>query len=233
MLLLKLLHLFRSKMTIQEVYNRYHIMPILQEHMFRVAAVAGLIAQNSREELDNDAITTACLLHDIGNIIKFKLGFIPEAVELEGVTYWQEIQQDFINKYGKDEHIASEIISKELGLSQRIIELINSVGFSNAHIVDSSNDIEKMICCYSDQRVSPHGIRPLLERINEGKNRFITNKNIPEEEQKLIIEKGKIFTQGMLSIEAKIFKKNNLQPLDITDETTEEIKINLKNFKIT
>ena len=49
-------------------------MPSLQLHMYRVTAVASRIVDNWKgQNLDKKEIIIACLLHDIGNIIKFKL----------------------------------------------------------------------------------------------------------------------------------------------------------------
>ena len=54
---------------ISEIYAEYKIMPNLQMHMYRVAAVASLIYDNFNEPLNKEEIITACLLHDMGNII--------------------------------------------------------------------------------------------------------------------------------------------------------------------
>ncbi len=58
---------------ISEIYEEYKIMPNLREHQLRVAAVAAQICDNFNKPLNKKEIITACLLHDMGNIIKFKL----------------------------------------------------------------------------------------------------------------------------------------------------------------
>lgn len=62
-------------MTILEIYKKYKIPHHLQLHILRVGAVATLIIDNINHELvtefDRNLIITICLLHDMGNVIKF------------------------------------------------------------------------------------------------------------------------------------------------------------------
>ncbi len=58
----------KMTMSIGTIYKKYKIMPQLQEHMFRVAAVALLICENFEDSLPKEDIVTACLLHDMGKI---------------------------------------------------------------------------------------------------------------------------------------------------------------------
>jgi len=62
-------------------------MPSLQLHMFRVAGVASVICENFKqpELINQDDIVSACLLHDMGNIIKFNLSLFPQFLEPEGL----------------------------------------------------------------------------------------------------------------------------------------------------
>ena len=82
-------------------------MPNLQEHMLRVAAVASLVCDNFNEPLPKDDIITACLLHDMGNIIKSDLQYFPEFIKPEGLDYWQKVKDEYIEKYSRDEHKAT------------------------------------------------------------------------------------------------------------------------------
>lgn len=147
-------------MTINEIYDKYNIMPNLRLHMLRVAAVASLVCESLESSVNKNNIIKACLLHDMGNIIKFKLDLYPETTVPEGLEYWENIKRDFINKYGNNEHEATKQIVKELGLVQ-IIELVDAVGFSNAKINLESGNLSKMIVCYADQSVAPNRILSL------------------------------------------------------------------------
>jgi len=81
-------------MNIIQVYAKYQIMPELARHQLRVAGVAQTIVQACQERLDEDSIVTACLLHDMGNILKFDLTRFPEFLQPEGLDYWQQVQLD-------------------------------------------------------------------------------------------------------------------------------------------
>src|SRR6266404_1725530 len=115
---------------ILDIYKEYKIMPTLQEHMFRVAAVASLLCDNFTKPVNKEDIILACLLHDIGNIVKFHLNYFPEFNKPEGIKYWQKIQDEFIEKYGDDDHVATVAIMKELGVSRNLIFLVDKIDFS-------------------------------------------------------------------------------------------------------
>jgi len=98
---------------ISEIYREYKTMPSLQEHMLRVGAVASLICDNFYESLPKEEIITACLLHDMGNIIKSQLGYFKDFPETKNLEYWKKVKDEYIEKYGKDEHVAVIIIAKK------------------------------------------------------------------------------------------------------------------------
>src|SRR5437899_3061825 len=93
--------------VISDIYNKYKIMPTLQKHMLRVAAVASLICDSIGLPVDRESVIAACLVHDLANIIKFRMNVIPEFFKPEGVEYWQKIKEEYIGKYGEDEHEAT------------------------------------------------------------------------------------------------------------------------------
>ncbi len=180
-------------------------MPSLQMHMMRVAAVAELIlstqADNYPENHKNNVIA-ALLLHDLGNIVKFKL---------EKEPYWKKIQQETIVKYGSVDHEATENMIYELGVNERIAFLISEMGFENLQHVIDSNDMELKICLYADQRVAPYGVSSLHERFADLRKRYkntaLENRYEPSQEEK------------SLRLEQQIFKSSSLHPLDINDQT--------------
>jgi len=67
-------------MTIQQIYDHYDIMPSLQLHMLRVTAVAAMIVESFNQPLDKNNIIKACLLHDMGNIVKFDFNYMKESM---------------------------------------------------------------------------------------------------------------------------------------------------------
>ena len=55
----------------KQVLARFPLVRNLKEHFIRVAAVADIICENwTGPTLDRDTIVAACLLHDVGNIMK-------------------------------------------------------------------------------------------------------------------------------------------------------------------
>lgn len=219
-------------MTIQQVYEKYHIMPQLQLHQLRVAAVATQIVQHSSAALNLNEIQAACLLHDMGNIIKFQLNLFPEFLNPEGLEYWQSVKENFILKYGRDENKATLIIAEDINVSGKIQTLLKSFGISHSQSNLESNDLDKMICCYSDQRVTPREITSLEARILEGKERFKQNKNVQESDSLLFEHKFQQMVDSMMQIEHKIFVENSIQPVDITEQSSKYLIEELREFTL-
>jgi len=207
-------------MTIHDVYERYDIMPNLQQHMFGVAAVAEYIGSKlisaklpdgalpfTSQDLDD--VITATLLHDLGNMAKFKLDYFPEFLEPKGLNYWRNIQQHFWAKYGKNAHQATLKILDDLDVSDRIKELVDSVSFNKAKNNLDSPDYARKLCAYSDMRVGPHGVVSLDGRFEDGKKRYQT------------VVTADAFSYAMAAclrnIETQIFSAIPLQWQDITD----------------
>lgn len=214
-------------MKIIEIYQRYQLMPSLQLHQLRVAAVASRIAEEFKQlQVDEEAIISACLLHDLANIIKFDLNYFPEMLEPEGLTYWQEMQKEMIQQYGHDEERATNLMVEELGLPQRVCELVRAIGFAAAEENLLSGDLAKKICAYSDMRVAPWGIVSLEERIKDLEKRY------PADQQEASSETFEIFAQALRQIEQQIFNYLELRPEDITTELESGKIDTLRNFII-
>lgn len=210
--------------NISEIYTIYKIPNNLREHMFRVAAVASIICDNIDIHIKKQEIITACLLHDMGNIIKFKLGYFPEFLKPEGFEYWQNVQNEYFQKYGKDEHKATIEIAKELKVSDSIIDLINSISFLGAPKNASSEDFNLKIPGYCDDRVDPFGVVPLEERLADLRKRYIHKGGDTSERQ--------AFERAVKEIEKQIFSKCKIKPEDINNETVAPIISKLRDFMI-
>ena len=137
-------------------------MPNLQDHQLRVAAVAGLICDSLDIKTDKENIIKACLLHDMGNIIKFDLSYtennFPQFLEPQGLKYWQDIQKEYFEKYGKDEHETSIQIAHEIESNSSVIDLINCIDGLFVEKIAKEDNLEQKICMYADNRVSPHAV---------------------------------------------------------------------------
>lgn len=211
---------------ITDIYEEYKIMPNLQTHQLRVTAVAQQICDSLDVLVDRNSILTACLLHDMGNIIKFKLDYFPEFNEPQGLVYWEEVQSDYIKKYGEDEHHATIKIVKELGQSNLVASLIDVIDFKHVDENGHKMSIEEKICVYVDNRVSPHSIVSLYERAEEARHRYKDHRNrIEDIEHMRFLEKLEVFEQ-------EIFSHSTLKPENITNESSFPIIESLREFQI-
>jgi len=212
--------------NILEIYKEHNVMPNLQEHMLRVAAVASLICDNCTEKLNKEDIITACLLHDIGNIVQFQLSYFPEFNKPQGIEYWQGIQNEYIRKYGENKDKATLQIVQNMGVSDKIIILIKQINFSLLSNQSISDDMNSKVACYSDLRVDPNGVVSFQEHIGEGEKRYQSRKgDFPDEKRQILIE-------CCQDIEDDIFAKCKIKATDITNEAILPIIEELKNFVI-
>lgn len=214
--------------TVQEIYSEYKINSGLQLHQLRVGAVAKVICDNFEGKLDKESVILACLFHDMGNIIKFDLNFYPELLEPEGLEYWQKIKDEFIKKYGLNEHIATGSIAKEIGLPKKVMNYINIIGFSNATKNELSDSFKDKICNYSDARTSPFGVISLEERIMEGRKRYLDRKD----NHPIASDNFESLFESVKNIEKQIFSKIKLDKEEINDDSIKDIIEELKNVKI-
>ena len=212
--------------NIKEIYKEYNIMPMLALHQMRVAAAAEMICDSLDIPIDKKSIITACLLHDMGNIIKFKLDKFPKWNEPEGTDYWEKIKYDYILKYGNDEHIASIKIAEEIGVSSYIKDLINCVDSSSVEILKMENDFCKKICLYADNRVSPQGIVSAEAHSLDALERYKDHPHAFSE------DKRNFFNENLFSIEDQIFSHSKIKPEDINDESVKEYLEKLIDFSI-
>jgi len=207
--------------VVSDVYTQYKIMVNLQKHMFRVAGVAALICDHIPEEkhaelkIDRENILRACLLHDMANILKFKLDVFPEFLEPEGVDYWQNVKDGFAKKYGAKVHPATIQIVKELGCSERVVQLIDAVSFNQEKKNFESTDFGVKICAYSDMRVAPMSVVSLAERLDDGHKRYPTTSKADE--------RFRYAMNALLKkIEVQIFEKCDISPDDVTENAVEK-----------
>jgi HD superfamily phosphodiesterase len=214
---------------ISEIYKEYKIIPILQMHQLRVAAVADKICESMDVLVDRRSIICAALLHDMGNSVKFdlvqtKFIFNLSDAEVENI---KKDKDEFIKKYGDKEHEVSAKIVKEIDLSERIIEMVLKNSFGNLCMAKDADDLAMKILHYSDNRVSPKGILSYDERMEEARKRYevMESNDIKEEERKKLVSCGK-------EIEKQIFVKCKIKPGDINDESIKSYLEKLKDFEI-
>ena len=214
-------------MNIIQVYAKYQIMPELARHQLRVAGVAQTIVQACQQRLDEDSIVTACLLHDMGNILKFDLTRFPEFLQPEGLDYWQQVQLDYQKKYGVDEHEATMMIARELKVSDQVLQFIDAIGFSKIEAHYQGKDLAKMICEYADTRVAPQGVVSLNERLADLAQRYASHYSTPAD----VVRRDKNFKLAQLS-EQVIFAVCKLKPEEITEASLNDTIFLLKEWQL-
>ncbi len=206
--------------TINDIYRRFKVPRNLQEHMRRTAAVGDLICDKWKGPgLHNDDIIATLLLHDLGNIIKMDLesekGLRLLGADRRRTQEIKEIQDQMIEKYGKDDHAATYAIAKEIGASEHVLELLDSKVFTKIDQIVTGKDIELKICAYADLRVGPLGILMLKERFGELRHR-VSNETLAERYPNF--EELAVAAQ---QIEAQIFEHLQIAPEEINDFTIE------------
>ncbi len=212
--------------NILDIYKEYKINKSLVMHQLRVASVALVICDSFDFPIDKKNIIKACLLHDMGNIIKFDLNYFPEHNEPEGKEYWQGVKNDYVLRYGENEHHASLKIAEELDLNTRACDLIKMIDSDLIDIIAKESDFEAKICMYCDGRVTPHGVVSIEERSLEAKERYKNHPHNFDEERRIF------FNKNLSLIENQIFSHSKLKPDDIDDSTISEILKKLKGFTI-
>ena len=215
--------------NILEIYEHYKIMPNLALHQLRVASVISLICKNLNIKVDTDVAITSGLLHDMGNIIKFDLNYFPEFSEPLGIEYWQKVQNEYFEKYGRHEHEATQKILKELGVNQRVIDIDARMIFGNLCIDRDSNDLELKLLHYADMRVGPFGILSFDERMEDARKRY--ENKLDDEMTREKNRREELLACGR-DIEKQIFENCKIKPEDINDESIAEILEELKGFMI-
>lgn len=215
--------------NILEIYEHYKIMPNLSLHQLRVASVIYLICKNSTLEVDENIAIQSGLLHDMGNIVKFDLNYFPEFLEPEGLEYWQNVQKEYFEKYGNDEHQATQKILKELGIDKRVIEIDSNMIFGNLCIDKDSNDWELKLLHYADMRVGPFGIMSYEDRMEDARKRY--EKKLDDEMTREKDRREILLACGK-DIERQIFEYCSIKPEDINDTSIAPIIEELKGFMI-
>lgn len=213
-------------MKITDIYENYRIMPNLQEHQLRVAGVAKMICDNFTQDLDTNSIITACLLHDMGNIIKASFDTFPQFLEPQGLAYWQQVKNDFISEYGNDETQATYKIIDELDTQKNIKDLVYAFGFSNAEDRYRDTDYAKKVCGFSDMLVAPTGVTTFGQRMADAKKRYVYDRQKWTEQD---FERLKDFWE---KVQQQIFEKCKIKSKDINDEAVKPLIDKLREFEI-
>lgn len=210
-------------MIISEIYKKYRINKGLQEHMIRAGAIAHMLAEHSQLLIDRTVAVSACLLHDMGNLIKSTPQDLPELFEPEGVEYWCAVQKEMTVQY-KDVETATMSIVEEINPLRAITHIVANTGLGSMEQIAASGTLEEKVLEYADMRIGLYGIVSMAKRFEDIRARYVPGQHTKEYIDSLEVAAKKI--------EAELFAGASINPEDITDESTEKIQAELYHFDI-
>lgn len=217
-------------MIIKDIYSKYQIPPNLQQHMLKVAGIAKLIADSWGDNtIDSKILIDACLTHDMGNLLKFdlinKVNFLGE--EAKNVEYWRKVKEEMAKKYGNDEHNATAIICKEIGLSAEAFWIVENWGFGNFEKVLKSDNWGYKIAVYSDHRIGPFGVVSLIDRFSEQRKRYELQKHNSGDLTAHLSDKSEFLANCAFETEKQLQDKTNR---DLSLVIDQEVENNFEEF---
>ncbi|MCF7865172.1 MAG: HD domain-containing protein [Candidatus Pacebacteria bacterium] len=214
-------------MKTSEIYAKYQIPSVLRNHMYRVAAVARILVQSLKHEiqLDIDLVTKAMLLHDMGNIIKSPIA--------NDVLYTEEERkelrrvEEFIKSYGDNEHTVTMAIAHELNVPEKVLYILENIGSSRLHLTVDLDDLYIKLCSYSDFRVAPTGIVSVEERFDEVIRRYAGSQHALAD-----VEKTEKKKQLALVLEKQIQEVCNISLNEIDIKKVEQVAKELEGYEM-
>lgn len=212
-------------MKIRDLYHKFEIMPQLETHMLRVAGVGRIIAENWDSSCDTKFITDLCLVHDLGNIVKFDLSekFNQNKFgKIDNIEKWREVQKVYIQKYGENAQAATVNILSEAKLEQFVDPLIKEeeLYFAEAKPGELEQaNLASVILMYADCRVTPGGVCSYRERIDDLKERYGG-------------VKSETWYQWTYSFENWVQSKLKIDLQSITEESVTPLFDELRNYSL-
>jgi hypothetical protein len=147
------------------------------------------------------------------------------------LEYWKQVQREYLEKYGPNEHHATGAIAREIGLSDHVLDVIDNMRFSRTVWIKEEASMEYKIAKYADLRVGPYGVLSLKDRLDEARIRYADKESF---------DTGDVLTPENLerseaacgAIERQIFERTSLKPEDINDESIAPIIEELRRYQI-
>jgi hypothetical protein len=217
-------------MNISDLYHQYQIPEQLAQHMLRVTAVGQFVLEHwIGEYVPEEAIIITLLLHDMGNIVKFKRPFMGDMAAQ--ATKWEVVQDEFVGKYGKTAHGATMKIIDEIeqylpaeavsfhSLLQEARPLLDEMGYG--YIMEHGySSWATRILDYADMCVAPQGIVGVDARLDETVERY----GLPIEDKTVALRRQ---NQNILKQFVKDINLEKIEQYDLEEKAKE-----LKKFKL-
>ncbi len=166
-------------MKIKTLYEKYEIMPQLATHQLRVGGIAKLITDSWKDKEMAQRVVNACLIHDMGNIVKFDLSDqVQEKLKMmkpAELPFWRERQQKYRGLFGKNAQTATHSILRAEGLDRYVTYLENEAQLYKMRPRREDFLIAgkpAIMVLYADLRVGPKGVITMQERIEDLLERY-------------------------------------------------------------
>jgi hypothetical protein len=198
--------------------------------MYRVTAIGLYIADHLQADIkvDKDIITKVNLLHDMGNIVKFDFNlYAVMGMSAVDVPYWTNVQKEYIEKYGRNEDIATDAILQELNVEHEVVRILGQHALEKAKYALENDNWGIKIIRISDSRISPQGVVTLSDRWSDIRRRY-TNKDHRLSNPDEVTQRE----QMEHAIEKQIQSKCTIDLQKISDADIEPYIGRLKEFQI-
>ncbi|MFA5931076.1 MAG: HD domain-containing protein [archaeon] len=200
------------------IYKKYSVPLNVQRHMKEVAAVAEIICDNYKEEINKEEVVASCLIHDLGNLIKIDFEKKESSVFLDKedqkrIDFFKRKQKEMRKKYGLNAEKADLIIAEEIGVNKKVLDLISHKAITIQNEEFEESTLGEKIASYADLRGSPVGVVSAEKRMDDYHKRY----RFAENEEK--IEHSKKFVRLVKELEKELFSKLTIKPEDITKES--------------
>lgn len=213
-------------MNIIDIYHKYRIPANLQRHMLRVGAVGKLVVDSFSDDLDGALVVKTLLLHDMGNIIKFKFDDLSllDVEDRVKVDEFVKLQAEFIKRFGSDCDLATEEIIREITNDEKIVDLCAHSHAEHMEEIINKDEWEKKIAYYCDMRVGPFGIVSVNQRFDDLDVRYGKSSER--------LKKLKRFREICLIIEEQLQENTSVDIVEICEDDVRMIVENLKVEKV-
>jgi hypothetical protein len=168
----------------EDVYDVLGLPTGLRAHMAATVAVVRLIGAQGRPELAPlvHEVELAMALHDVGNAVKFDGDDSAAAAmlrePLKTLPRWRLYAQFMRERYGGDDHHATEVILTELKVRDDLVALISRKSSRRLPEILSRGVPAEMLSLYADMRVAPEGIVSLEQRYKEANARYANSERV-------------------------------------------------------
>jgi putative nucleotidyltransferase with HDIG domain len=199
-----------------EIIKEFHVPSHILRHSVAVAKLAVFLAERLKEKgigVDVELLDRACLLHDIARVCDFKeldCGKFEQPVTEGDKEKWTQIRA----MYGGmgHEEAAYDILKEKYPTLALTIRKHRYMAMLDEEA--RPDTWEEKLVYYADMRVMEDRIVPLKDRLEDGHKR---NVHLHGTEAQSRINTAAV-DPLIYRLEAEIFDKLDLRPLEITDE---------------